>query len=1094
MPHPDLLLRTKLSPPQRQRRVLARPALLARLREAREVRLTVVQAGTGYSKTTALAALDGGETPVFWYSVGEADADPQRFLAYLIEAVRLRLPGLSDLPLAVLHEGSGEGNPAVWTQVLDALINALADADLPGPALLILDDYHLVADTPAIQALIEHLITYLPPDLHLILSTRYPLPAPNLVGWRVRGEVLEIDGPALAFSAAEIEALFRDVYQMPLTPPEVAALAETTEGWPIALQLVWQGLRGGSARSAADLLAQGSPSLGTLFEYLAREVLGGQPPEIAAFLRQTAILRELTPAACDAVRATADSAGLLERLHERALFVVALGERHYRYHHLFHDFLRQQAEEDAAGVRTGHRRAAAFFHAQGTEEEAIYHWLAAGDRMPAAAAIEQAGEAALRAGWLDTVARWIDALPPDVLAAHPLLEAYLGDVYRLRSRFDEALAWYSQAEGTWRTRADRAGIGRALRGQALVYLDTVRPAQAESLLEEALRLTDGLADREARARLLELLAENKLNMGKPDEAERLRVESRTLREEGPGEDTLSVRVKLRTGQVDAAQRILQSWASEEREAAARGQVHPPRAHRETTLLLALIHAFRGEATPAFDLAQEGIALGARLDSPFVTAVAHTRLGHAWQIRYEALGPPALQEAIRCYETAMVLGDQLSVRRMRAEVMWGLTRAYGFGGDLDAARRAAAEAVETGRWAGDAWIVALGELALGASHLLAGQASAAADLLARVLIAFRDCGDRLGRAATRLWLALAYSQLGQAELSAASADEALALAEAHGYDFLFTAPSLLSPPNARQVVPLLLAARRGRHPAYVAHLLAKLGLQDVQVHPGYQLRVQTLGAFRVWRGSTEVESRAWQRATARQLFQLLLAQHGRWLQREEITERLWPALGAEAAGRDFKVALNALNKALEPDRAAEAPFAFIVRDGTAYRIRPEADLWLDTATFEAEGTAGLRALEQGAPDAAIAHFQAALRLYGGPFLPDALYEDWASAERERLLALYLRVADKLAGALVERGCYDEALDVCGGILDHDACWERAYRLMMVAYARQNNRALALRTYQRCVLAMREELDMAPSPATTSLYQRILQAADALVTEL
>ena len=62
-------------------------------------------------------------------------------------------------------------------------------------------------------------------------------------------------------------------------------------------------------------------------------------------------------------------------------------------------------------------------------------------------------------------------------------------------------------------------MSRALRGQALIYLDTVRPAQAESLLEEALRLTDGAADREARARLLELLAENKLNMGQPAEAE-----------------------------------------------------------------------------------------------------------------------------------------------------------------------------------------------------------------------------------------------------------------------------------------------------------------------------------------------------------------------------------------------------------------------------------------------------------------------------------------------------------------------------------------------------------------------------------------------
>jgi ATP/maltotriose-dependent transcriptional regulator MalT len=57
----DLLLRTKLSPPEQHRRVLPRPALLAQLREAFEYRLTVVQAGTGYSKTTALAALDTGE-------------------------------------------------------------------------------------------------------------------------------------------------------------------------------------------------------------------------------------------------------------------------------------------------------------------------------------------------------------------------------------------------------------------------------------------------------------------------------------------------------------------------------------------------------------------------------------------------------------------------------------------------------------------------------------------------------------------------------------------------------------------------------------------------------------------------------------------------------------------------------------------------------------------------------------------------------------------------------------------------------------------------------------------------------------------------
>ena len=38
-----------------------------------------------------------------------------------------------------------------------------------------------------------------------------------------------------------------------------------------------------------------------------------------------------------------------------------------------------------------------------------------------------------------------------------------------------------------------------------------------------------------------------------------------------------------------------------------------------------------------------------------------------------------------------------------------------------------------------------------------------------------------------------------------------------------------------------------------------------------------------------------------------------MQREQIADLLWPELDAEAAIRDFKVALNALNRALEPAR-------------------------------------------------------------------------------------------------------------------------------------------------------------------------------------
>src|SRR5215203_1361664 len=100
----NLLLRTKLSPPRPQKRVLERPALRSNLMEAIDHRLTIVQAGTGYSKSTALASLAGCEELLVWYSISEGDADPQRFLSYLVEAFRLRLPALDQTAVALLQE------------------------------------------------------------------------------------------------------------------------------------------------------------------------------------------------------------------------------------------------------------------------------------------------------------------------------------------------------------------------------------------------------------------------------------------------------------------------------------------------------------------------------------------------------------------------------------------------------------------------------------------------------------------------------------------------------------------------------------------------------------------------------------------------------------------------------------------------------------------------------------------------------------------------------------------------------------------------------------------------------------------------------
>ena len=133
----------------------------------------------------------------------------------------------------------------------------------------------------------------------------------------------------------------------------------------------------------------------------------------------------------------------------------------------------------------------------------------------------------------------------------------------------------------------------------------------------------------------------------------------------------------------------------------------------------------------------------------------------------------------------------------------------------------------------------------------------------------------------------------------------------------------------------------------------------------------------------------------------------------------------------------------------------MRDGAAYTLRPNADIWLDSEEF-------VRIIQEAAKPEGdqLSLLQDAISLYQGEYLPDAPYETWAAEERERLAALFLESADRLCELYLQDGRHERAIELSQQVLGQDNCWERAYRLMMTAYARQGNRVQALRTYRRC----------------------------------
>jgi DNA-binding SARP family transcriptional activator len=266
-------------------------------------------------------------------------------------------------------------------------------------------------------------------------------------------------------------------------------------------------------------------------------------------------------------------------------------------------------------------------------------------------------------------------------------------------------------------------------------------------------------------------------------------------------------------------------------------------------------------------------------------------------------------------------------------------------------------------------------------------------------------------------------------------------------------------------------------------MAETALSRLVYRPPYKLRVRTLGAFGVWRGDIEVRDRDWRSSKARQLFQLLLTDRGRTLPRDRVLEALWPEMEGDAAANNLRVTLNRLSKAIEPDRPEGAPPAYIIQQGETFGFNVASEHQIDAVDFAEAVAEGQRAARRGQRAAAIAAFRTAMSLYGGPYLPDNMYEDWSVVERERLAMLFNDAAIRLGTLLLDEGLAHDTIGLAWRVLENDRAHEEAYRLLMRAHASLGERSTALRLYTRCVSMLQEELGVEPMAETTALYNTL-----------
>ena len=255
-----------------------------------------------------------------------------------------------------------------------------------------------------------------------------------------------------------------------------------------------------------------------------------------------------------------------------------------------------------------------------------------------------------------------------------------------------------------------------------------------------------------------------------------------------------------------------------------------------------------------------------------------------------------------------------------------------------------------------------------------------------------------------------------------------------------------------------------------------------------LRIETLGAFPVFRGDSLMEEDEWDRSQPKKLLKAILSYGGERIPKEIIIDELWPEESPRVAERNFKTTLQRLRKSLEP---------FIHKDfGSSYIHLHDNIVSLDSELCQVDADRFLSLLKmaeekqkRGDGKEAFPLYAEALEIYKGDFLPDEIYASWADKKREELRVKYIELLNKMARLYERQGSLKKAVDCYKKAIQADPLIEESYQKLMTFYSSKGMYNEALRTYEDCKKALKKGLKTKPDSTTTAIHKKILEKVKA-----
>lgn len=1067
----------KVQCPALREETLARGRLLDWLNASIHDRVILVLADAGYGKTTLLADFSRRtRLRTLWYRFEEDDRDWTAVLSHLVAAGREHDPTFAPTTAALLAE-IAVGGPT-RESVIETFLRELATVTEPG-AVIILDDFHLVDESPDVRLIARELVAHAPERTTVIFSSRRP-PSIGLARLRASGEVAELGTDDLRFDATETRQLFTETYGRALDQDVIDDVVKRTEGWAASLQLIQQALRDRSPSDIRRFIRGLSGADRELYDYLAEEVVGELPEDVQQFLMRTSILQSVTPKLASVVSGLDDQG--VARLTATAERLTLLsrppraGQGPHRYHPLVREFLEARLLLNA-----------------GAEAVTQLH--------------RQAAEAAVTMDWR--------------IAAHHYREA--GDADSVRSVLASALPeimgngqYTIAAEFAERVHDDATAPALALIRSRIELQrgDTTRSTElARAVLERSVQGT-----REHDHALLNLMA-SELMAGDAEStiayAETLvaSTQSPTLRSIGQG-----IRLLVdssRGGSLDAFAEHVKVIANAEKE------VHP-HFYGVSLLNLAIVATLQDDLTKALEYADDAIEALEQTSSNVELSSALMAKATLMAMKGDGKGSTACADRARAYgpiealiesadladsyldpEGASRLLDEIDARsglstnnsrllaiissrylarRRRASEAQARLEATTRDDDATftgqdailsatAAYVSAAASLETTR-----------DLAEIASRKAASQGATAVSRISRLVGASAGSARELSTAVTSVGSVAPWHVTFVADLIAPRLSDL----DQDAVRLVWTSAQI-HPGRWRYVLRNQLSG--GEPNLAAAQLLEQIGdrgdVRRLRMYGrtlGRSAAATTLGkalarrsAERVYvddlnRVAIHVGERLIPGTTVRRkvlsLLCLLLSKPGMSSARDQVLDALWPELDPPDALNSLNQTVYFLRRVFEEDFVEDLSPGYVHHDSDV--------IWLDPDLVRSrsnECRALIRALP---PDPSPAEVEELVVTYEGRFALDFEYEEWAAPYRDWLHASFLGIVERAVARDLETGHHERGIALARRAIDVDPGAEQVEVSLLRLYRASGAHAAAAEQYGHYAQRVRSELDLEPPP--------------------